>query len=173
MSIRYVTKTGRGAIDACLAEAVALIEAAGIPLAGTVQTNTQRSGRDVCDMDIRVLPDGPVFRISQDLGTGARGCRLDGGALEAAVVAVAARLDGAALLVVNKFGKQEAEGRGLVGIIAEAVARDMPVIVGVNRLNLEPFLTFADGLAAPLDAEPQAVADWALGAVGTAQPAAS
>ena len=167
MAIRYITKTGRGAIDACLAEAVALIEGAGISLAGTVQTNTECAGRDVCDMDIRVLPDGPVFRISQDLGVGARGCRLDGGALEAAVVEVAARLDGAALLVINKFGKQEAEGRGLVGIIAEAVGRGIPVLVGVNQLNLEPFLQFADGLAAPLEAEPQIVADWALGAVQT------
>ena len=126
MQIRYVTNTGRGVIDACLAEAVARIEVAGVRLVGTVHTNTPRAGREVCDMNIRVLPDGPVFRISQDLGTGARGCRLASSALEAAVPEVAARLDGAELLVVNKFGRQEAEGRGLVGVLAEAAARGCP-----------------------------------------------
>ncbi|WP_442954295.1 DUF2478 domain-containing protein [Paracoccus sp. APAP_BH8] len=29
-------------------------------------------------------PDGPVLRISEDRGNGARGCRLDAGVLEAA-----------------------------------------------------------------------------------------
>ncbi len=167
--MRFVTATGRGAIDACLAEAVTRMEAAGIRLAGTVQTNIARADRAVCDMDIRVLPDGPVFRISQDLGVGARGCRLDPGALESAVTEVEARLDGAALLIVNKFGKQEAEGRGLVNVIADATARGIPVIVGVNRLNLPVFLSFADGLAAPLPTDPQAIADWVLAAIGQSQ----
>ena len=165
MQIGYVSLPGRGATDTCLAQAVALLTARGVPMAGTVQTNPERPGRHVCDMDVRVLPDGPVLRISQDLGAGARGCRLDGGALELAVAEVAPRLDGAALLVVNKFGKQEALGRGLVPVIAEAVGRGLPVLLGVNALNLPAFLDFADGLAEALPADPAAVAGWALDAV--------
>ncbi|MBW7057610.1 DUF2478 domain-containing protein [Paracoccus bogoriensis] len=165
MRIGYVSLPGRGATDACLAEAVARLAARGVPMAGTVQTNPERPGRPVCDMDLRVLPDGPVIRISQDLGAGARGCRLDGGALEVAVAEVARRLDGAALVIVNKFGKQEAEGRGLVPVIAEAVERGLPVLVGVNGLNLPAFLAFAEGAAQALPADPAAVAAWALRAV--------
>jgi hypothetical protein len=165
MQIGYVSLPGRGATDACLAAAVALIEAAGLRLAGTVQTSRERSGRARCDMDVRVLPDGPVLCISQDLGADARGCRLDGGALETAVAEVEARLDGAVLLVVNKFGKQEAGGRGFVPVIAEAAARGLPVLVGVNALNLPAFLAFAGGMAAALPPVPAAVADWALAAV--------
>lgn len=165
MRIGYVSLPGKGATDACLAAAVARIEGRGLRLAGTVQTNPERAGRARCDMDVRVLPDGPVLRISQDLGDGARGCRLDGDALETAVAGVARRLDGAALLVVNKFGKQEATGRGLVPVIAEAVGRGLPVLVGVNGLNLPAFLEFAAGLAEALPADPAAIADWALGAV--------
>ena len=162
MQIGYVSLPGKGATDACLAQAVALLAARGLPMAGTVQTNPQRAGRHVCDMDVQVLPDGPVLRISQDLGAGARGCRLNGGALEDAVTAVARRLDDAALLVVNKFGKQEATGRGLVPAIAEAVDRGLPVLVGVNGLNLPAFLDFAAGLAQALPTDPEAIADWAL-----------
>ena len=167
MRIGYVSLPGKGATDACLAAAVALLAGRGVPLAGTVQSNAPRADRQVCDMDVRVLPDGPVLRISQDLGTGARGCRLDGGALETAVAEVARRLDGAAILVVNKFGKQEAVGRGLVPVIAEAASRGLPLLVGVNGLNLPAFLDFADGLAQPLPADPAAIADWALAAVLT------
>ncbi|MFC7704220.1 DUF2478 domain-containing protein [Plastorhodobacter daqingensis] len=160
--IGYVSLPGRGATDDCLAAAVAALARRKVALAGTVQTNPERADRDKCDMDLRVLPDGPVLRISQDLGRHARGCRLDGGVLEQAVAEVAARIDGAALLVVNKFGKQEAEGRGFVPLIAEAVLRGMPVLVGVNAMNLPAFLAFAEGLATALPADPSAIADWTL-----------
>jgi hypothetical protein len=80
---------------------------------------------------------------------------------------VALRLDGAALLVVNRFGKQEAQGRGLVPVIAEAAGRGLPLLVRVNGLNLPAFLDFADGLAQPLPADPGAIAAWALDAVMT------
>lgn len=164
MTVGYISLPGRGRTDALLAEVVKELELTGLRLAGTVQTNPTRSGRSRCGMDLRVLPDGPVLRISQDLGEGGRGCRLNAGVLETAVLEVSRRLEGAALLVVNKFGKQEAEGRGFAPVIGEALAQDLPVLVGVNGLNLEPFLAFAGGLAEPLSPEPRAVAAWAIGA---------
>lgn len=157
MPIAYVSLPGRGATDALIAAAVAQVQGR---LAGTVQRDVPRAGRTLCDMELAVLPDGPVFRINQDRGEAARGCRLDGGALEEAVVAVAARMAGAEALVVNKFGKLEAQGRGYVPLIAEAMGRDLPVLVGVNGLNLPDLLAFCDGLALALPAEAGAVAAW-------------
>lgn len=165
MNIGYVSLEGRGATDACIAQAVARLESAGVRLAGTVQTNPERAKSHICDMDLRVLPDGPVLRISQNLGAHARGCRLDGGALEQAVMETHSRLGAAQVLIVNKFGKQEAEGRGFVPLIAEAVARDIPVLLGVNGLNLGAFLAFSGGFANALPSDAAAVADWALSAV--------
>ncbi len=161
MDLAYVSLPGRGATDALLATAVARLHARGIVPAGTVQTNPPCAGREKCDMDIHVLPDGPVLRISQDLGAAARGCRLDSSALETAVAEAARRIDGADLLVINKFGKQEAEGRGFVPLIAAALERGLPVLVGVNALNLIAFEAFAGGLAHQLAADPDAIADWA------------
>jgi hypothetical protein len=65
-------------------------------------------------MELTVLPRGPALCISQDLGAGARGCQLDPGALERAVARVDMSLaeDAPELLIVNKFGKREAEGHG-------------------------------------------------------------
>ena len=169
MPIAYVTLPGRGATDALIAETVARLRVTGLRLSGTVQTDVPRPDRTLCDMELAVLPDGPVFRINQDRGEAARGCRLDGGALEEAVVEVAARMAEAEVLVVNKFGKLEAQGRGYVPLIAEALGRDMAVLVGVNALNLPDLLAFCDGMATALPPDAGAIADWVLAAAGGQQ----
>lgn len=154
MTLSYLSLPGRGATDARLAEIAADLTGMGLRLAGTVQTNLARAKDHPCDMDLQVLPDGPVFRISQALGAASRGCRLNPGVLEDAVVQAARHLDGADLLIVNKFGKLETQGRGFVPLIVEALARGIPVLVGVNGLNLPDFLTFAGGEATPFQPEP-------------------
>lgn len=160
MNLAYVTLQGRGRTDALIAEVAALLEADGLRLAGCVQSNTERPGRRKCDMDLRVLPDGPVVRISEDRGDLARGCMLDSGALEQTVLAVEQRLDGAEVLIVNKFGKREAEGRGLVPVIAAALEMGLPVLVGVNGLNLAAFLAFAGEDVTALPPDPPQIARW-------------
>ncbi len=162
MRLAHISIAGRGETDRFLAAVAARLEMAGVRLAGTVQSNTARADRTRCDMDLRVLPDGPVYRISEDRGAAARGCMLDHGALEQTVAEVARRLDGADLLIVNKFGKAESEGRGLVPVISDALARGLPVLVGVNGLNLPLYLDFAGGLSDALPATEETVAAWCL-----------
>lgn len=165
MMLAFVSLPGRGANDAFLADVTARL-GHRLRLCGTVQTNIERTNRRKCDMDLRILPGGPVLRISEDRGAAARGCTLDAGVLEEAVVAVQAGLDGAELVIINKFGKQECEGRGFAPVIAEALGNGLPVLVGVNGLNLPHFEGFADGLAQPLPADAAAVVDWCLHAAG-------
>jgi hypothetical protein len=165
MELAYVSVRGKGAIDRLMAEVVDLLEARGIALAGTIQTNINRENCPHCDMDLRLLPDGPVVRISVNRGLQARGCRLDVGALEQSVIWVEAALKTAELLVVNKFGKQEAEGKGLASSIATALDRGLPVLVGVNGLNLPSFLGFAGGMAQELEPDPPRIAEWCLAAL--------
>lgn len=165
MRLAYVSLPGRGRIDELLSAVVERLEARGTRLAGTVQSNVIRPDRPRCDMDLRLLPDGPTIRISIDRGAEARGCRLDAGALEQSVLWVGGALERAELVVINKFGKREAEGKGLAGIIAEAMARGLPVLVGVNALNLPAFLAFADGTAEPLPADAARIAEWCAAAL--------
>lgn len=162
MRIACTMSPGRGSTDLVMQVAVAQLLARGLRLAGTVQTNSERAGDPRCDMDVRVLPDGPVFRISQDLGRDARGCRLDPEGLESAVAAVSAVMaaDRPDLLVVNKFGKHECLGRGFRPVIAEAVALGIPVLVGVNALNLAELQAFVDGGLTVLPPDPEAVLRW-------------
>lgn len=153
MQLGYVSLPGRGANDRFLTDIVARLRSLEIRVAGTVQSNVERPDRAKCDMDIFVLPDGPVLRISEDRGDLARGCRLDAGVLEDAVLGVTRELPRAEMLIVNKFGKQEAEGRGMAPLIAEALGSGLPVLLGVNGLNVQAFRTFAAGLGTALPAD--------------------
>jgi nucleoside-triphosphatase THEP1 len=161
MKIGYVTGTGRGETDGVLSQAAARLGQQGYRLAGLVQTNLERLHDHHCDMDVALLPSGPVFRISQTLGVGAKGCRLDPDTLERAVAAVNARLDAQTdLLILNKFGKHEAEGRGFRETIGRALEMGVPVLLGVNGLNHEAFSAFAGEFAERLDNTPEAILRW-------------
>ncbi|MFZ0098305.1 MAG: DUF2478 domain-containing protein [Gemmobacter sp.] len=152
MQIGYVYSEVRGETDRLLADVAARLMAEGVAVAGAVQHNIACDDAHHCDMDVKVLPDGPVVRISQNLGAASTGCRLDAGALEMAVAEVAQRLPGARILIVNKFGKHEAEGRGFRQMVAEVAAEGVPVLIGMNSMNRQAFLDFAGDLAQPVPA---------------------
>ncbi len=161
MYLAYVTTTDRGATDRLLNAVAEHLLNADARLAGVVQTNTECVDSSKCDMDVRVLPEGETIRISQSLGTQSRGCRLDPAALEQAVGYVTASLDdNPQLLIINKFGKHEADGRGFRPVIAEALARDIPVLVGVNGLNNEKFQEFTGGAAEEITPDLQEIVSW-------------
>ncbi len=161
MYLAYVTTTDRGATDRLLSTVAEHLLAKGARLAGVVQTNTECADSSKCDMDVRVLPDGETIRISQSLGEHARGCRLDPAALEQAVGLVSNSLeDSPDLLIINKFGKHESDGRGFRPVIGEALGLDIPVLVGVNGLNEEKFQDFTGGAAEMLEPDLDAIIAW-------------
>lgn len=152
MALAYVKTAMRGESDLLLAAFARQLAEKSVRLSGVVQSNTACEGSERCDMDVEVLPEGPVIRISQSLGTGSRGCRLDPSALEQAVGLVSPTLSfSPELLIINKFGKHEADGRGFRPVIAEALMENIPVLTAANDINESEFLAFSDGLAAKLD----------------------
>ncbi len=171
--IATVTSPGRGDTDLLLARFATEMAARGYRVRGVVQINTGRGADHPCDMDVRVLPEGPVFRISQSLGAEARGCRLDPSALEEAVAAVEATMASADLLIINKFGKHEAEGRGFRPLIAEALGKGIPVVIGLNRLNQPAFEAFAGDLAESCAPQLGALSAWAAEALDDEKHAAA
>lgn len=177
MNLAYVICEARGETDRMLSALAARLLARGIRLAGVVQTNSECYNSDRCDMDLKVLPDGATIRISQSLGAGSRGCRLDPAALEQAVALVGASLDAGPdplpellpeLVIVNKFGKHEADGRGFRPLIGEALSRGIPVLAGVNGDNEGRFLEFTEGAAEPMAPDLDALEAWAVRVTGSA-----
>lgn len=157
----YVTTQGRGLADRLLADLASDLRARGWKLAGVVQINLDHHPDRLCDMDLHVLGQNHHVRISQDLGPHARGCRLDTGGLEQAVGLVEADLaTRPALLIINKFGKSEAEGRGFRNVIGIALAEGIPVLTAVSRHNLKSFMEFSDGFAEPVEADAGSLLSW-------------
>ncbi|MFN3970103.1 MAG: DUF2478 domain-containing protein [Gemmobacter sp.] len=155
---------GRGECDRLIAAVAGRLTGMGWPLAGVIQVNTVFDPGRPCHMDLLVLDGTAQVRISQDLGPMARGCRLDAGGLaQAAGLVEAALAAGPRLLIVNKFGKEEAEGRGFRPVIGEALARDVPVLTAVGPRNRPAFDAFAQGLAEDLPPDADAVIRWCEG----------
>ncbi|MBY0323412.1 MAG: DUF2478 domain-containing protein [Reyranella sp.] len=148
--------------DRIIARAIEPLRAAGVPLAGALQVEPVAAGRDPCDMLLEELASGDVHAIAEHRGSEARGCRLDVGLLTEIGEAVLHSLNDEQprLLVVNKFGKIEADGGGLRQAVAEAVDLGIPVLVGVPARNLDRWRAFAGSLAIELPATVGAIADW-------------
>lgn len=154
----FVTGGMRGQADVVLAEVAAQLRAEGVALAGVVQVNEDFDPARPCHMDLHILTGTQVVRISQNLGALSKGCRLDPAGLEQAVGLVARALDaGPQLLVVNKFGKQEADGRGFRPLIGQALAAGIPVLTAVNAGNRAAFEAFADGIGVALACAPDEI----------------
>lgn len=161
MKLAYILSSSRGGTDPLLSDVARQLRLRGLRLCGTVQVNSERDGSLQCDMDLTVLPDGPAFRISQHRGNLARGCRLDAGSLETAVEHVSRSVGcGADLMIINKFGRHEAEGRGFRAVIAAALEQGLPVLVGLNALNREAFDKFSGGLAIELAPDVGTILNW-------------
>lgn len=157
----YIALEGRGNADQVIRDAAHILQADGLRIAGAVQVNVDHDPRLKCHMDLHILSGDGIIRISQDLGALSKGCRLDPDGLERAVGLVAAALDaGADLLIVNKFGKQELDGRGFRPLIGEALLRGIKVLTSVNPGNLPGFLEFAGDLAHPLPEDKDDIIRW-------------
>ncbi len=64
------------------------------------------------------------------------------------------------MLILNKFGKHESDGRGLRPVIAEALARDIPVVLGLSKLSQAVFRDFVGGAAEFVEPDAVALLAW-------------
>ncbi len=176
MKIAYVTSQKRGETDRLLSEIAGQLQATGKSLVGIVKvTDYESSFENGCDSKVRVLPKGPEITITQNLGAGSDACRLDPSAITEAVSRVeAGSMENADLFILNKFGPEEAAGRGFCNVIGTALDQGVPVLVGVGGASAGAFEDFAGGLAVTLLDDAQTILDWvhdaiAEGAASTAR----
>ena len=147
--------------DLFLASVARALRVQGYRLAGVVQTNEQYDSLCACDMTLSDLSSGAEIRISQRLGRLARGCRLDSAKLAEAVGLAEAGFDaGADLVILNKFGKSESHGGGFLPLLVKAVDAGVPVLVGLNKLNLEGWSQFTGGEGLLLSTDEAEVMGW-------------
>ncbi|MGA2491697.1 MAG: DUF2478 domain-containing protein [Roseiarcus sp.] len=137
------------AADALIDRVAEWARGAGLRVVGALQRDEPRPGRRLCDMILDDLATGRRIRISEDRGDLAEGCRLDSGALTEAATLIEQAIRDAApdLVLLNKFGKAEAEeGGGLRDAIVAAIEADVPVLIGVAEEYREALRQFAGDL---------------------------
>lgn len=162
-AILAVTYSDGIAADQFLADLGYGLRSADVPVAGLVQHNQFVRERTKCDMEIEELASGTVLQLSEYRGTAASGCRLDRTALaEAFVLLRNAIAQNPALLILNKFGKVEAEGGGLREAIAEATQIGIPIVVGVPLRNVDQWRIFVGDLAEECAMDRARVDQWLL-----------
>lgn len=135
----------------------------GRRLGGIVQRNTKGDRGQRARMEVVDLMTGRTVRICQDLGKEAAACKLNpAGLAEAATAVTRAVTAGVELVVVNKFSKQEAAGRGLRAEIADAVAAGLPLLTAVPDNCYNAWMGFTGGFGTTLLCERRIVEDWWL-----------
>ena len=151
-----------GDIDGFLNEIATSLDARGLRVRGALQSRGPAAGECHCtDMDLTTIGSNRTFRISQALGNGSHGCRLHPGALAECSLFIEQELEqGADLLILNRFGRGESEGRGFRDLIGKAIALDVPVLTAVRPTYAEGWAAFGAGLTCDLPMERDAVLAW-------------
>ena len=148
--------------DAAFAALVARCRSLGLSLAGVLQRRVSEAPERRCDVLLEDLSTGHRTSIFEDRGAGAKGCRLDEVALGEAAARIETSIEqGPDLLVLNKFGKAECSGGGLLDLIARAMDRQITVVIGVPRSNLQAWREFAGDFAVELSDDVGEIETWA------------
>jgi Protein of unknown function (DUF2478) len=142
--------------DRLLREFVQELTLRGCRVVGLVQTRLGDGGAAVT-----VLPTGETIPLSQRHGTLSNSSRLEPCDLAEAAARIHALIQpGADLVIINRFGKLEAEGTGLVDEIAGALSLDIPVVVAVPEFRFSEWLSFCRGMGVKLPCRKGSLQCW-------------
>jgi molybdate transport system ATP-binding protein len=147
-------------IDTILADFGEDLVRKGAAVGGIVQRNSKDHSGKLRDMAVIDLMTSRIG-ISQTLGSGSAACKLDSAGLADASrlvrQAIEAEVD---LIIVNKFSKQEAGGRGLRAEIAEAIQSGKPVLTAVPASCMDAWQEFTGDRGTTLLCARDVIEDW-------------
>lgn len=144
-------KTG----DMLLVRVLSLLRQQGFNLRGLI-TWRGKDPAGKLPMLIRDIHTDIVYPISQALGAGSKSCSLDPGALSSAShVLQKALLEQPDLVLINRFGSMEANGRGFASDILNLLVAEIPVLTVVSEQYQQQWQEFTGnaGQLLPLDSE--------------------
>jgi nucleoside-triphosphatase THEP1 len=143
--------------DAILRDFASDLTARGFRVVGMVQAGQCADS----SLSAVLLHNGEKLLLAQDFDPTASGCRLDVGRLQNAGARVAGALEaGADLLIVNRFGKRERDGRGVAYLIERALEAHTPVVIAVSSHRLAEWITFAGDITVKLACDRHALGAW-------------
>jgi nucleoside-triphosphatase THEP1 len=117
-----------------------------------------------------VLLSGPeIVSLGHYRDHDAHCCEIDAERLAAIGRAIAQAVEeGVDLVILNRFGKLEAQGRGLIQLIGQAIAADIPVVTAVPEHRFAAWVRYSDGMSVRLPCYRAALDAWWQSVTGQA-----
>lgn len=143
-----------------------------VRLAGLIAEDHGLADRACSAGFLRNIATGERFSIFHDLGPGSTECHLDGtGALTAAESVRRDIAAGCDLVLLSKFGKLEADGKGLFPAFSTAVDSGIPLLTSLSPAFEEAWMRLADRSFSILHADADEIGAWWQTVRDTAMPA--
>jgi nucleoside-triphosphatase THEP1 len=143
--------------DAVLRDFAAELSARGLRAVGMVQAGQCADS----SLSAVLLHSGEKLLLAQDFDPAAKGCRLDLARLLNAGERIADAMgQGADLVIINRFGKRERDGKGLGYLIERALRADIPVVIAVASDRFGDWIKFAGGMTVKLACDRGALQEW-------------
>jgi Protein of unknown function (DUF2478) len=150
-------------IDELWSRSCAQLRTVDVRIGGVLQQSSGEQGQCASSVHVFDLRSGQTFNIWEDRGACAVGCRLDErGLVDAEPALMAALADGIDLLIINRFGRAESLGRGLLGCFSAAIEAGVAVLTACRPPYDEAWYAYHGGSAPDLAPEMQDIIDWAL-----------
>ena len=134
----------RAGIDsqALICEAATRWRKAGARVVGLLAEDSD--GEGTCSAAfLRDIATGNRFSIQLDAAPAGTSCHLDATGLDRACAELLPRITSADLIVLSKFGKIEATGRGLSAAFSRAIAAGKPLLTTVSAKHAAAWSAFA------------------------------
>lgn len=146
---------------------IAILRRQGVRVGGYVQREFPTPAGHDAEVVAEDIETGEAFAIMQPRGGLGGGCRLDPGVLADVAGRALARLDGDIdILVLNRFGRTEAEGSGLRAVYEKAIERGLPVLTSVKPEHVEGWNAYTGEMSTLLPFDEDAVLDWCRSVLG-------
>lgn len=156
-AIRYAPEDD---ICALMAQTAQALTALGVKLGGVLQ-HEGRAGSDGPCMTMENLATGEHFSLSLDSDSGIDTCRLNPASLAHAATLIRSTIaSGTDLVMINKFGAQEAAGVGLRDEMGLAALADLPLLTTVADHLLDDWHTFTGGASVIIEPRLDNILDW-------------
>ncbi len=115
----------------------------GLKIAGLIAERMDEGG---CSAGfLRDLASGERFVIRLDSAPSGTTCRLDAHGMDEACEALLPRIAAADLVIISKFGKLEADRKGLWRAFSMALDAGKPLLTTVSSKHVEAWTAFAPG----------------------------
>jgi nucleoside-triphosphatase THEP1 len=148
-------------INSILRTVAKSLQVKGVKVGGVLQESEFRPNGCCAQLNIVDIRTGKTERITQDRGRESRGCKLDPRGLAAISHCITDAIDADVdLVIINKFGRAESEGDGLLSCIADALLAGVPILTTVREPYVAAWNLYHGGLAIELLPKIDAILQW-------------